>query len=55
MGISQSTVPVIEEPIGSTVTVDDLDSTRIDRGVDQGGQENDGNDKSAVEDHCVEW
>ena len=51
---SQSTVPVFEEPIGTTFTVDDLNFTGICRGVDQGGQKNDGNGKSAIEDHCVE-
>ena len=53
VGISQSTSPVLEEPIGTTFTVNELNCTGIGRGVDQGGQGNDGNSKSAVEDHCV--
>lgn len=53
--ISQSTVPVFEESVGITFTVDELNFTGIGRSVDQGGQETDGNGKSASsEDHCVE-
>jgi hypothetical protein len=55
VGISQSSVQVLEEPNGITLTVDDLNFTSIGRGVDQGGQENDSNGKSAVEDHFAEW
>jgi hypothetical protein len=54
VGISQSTLRVLEESKGTTCTVVDLNSTGSDPGVDQGGQENDSNGKSAVEVHCVE-
>ena len=51
---SQSTVPVLEEPIGTTFTVNELDFTGIGRGIDQGGQENDSNGEGAAENHCGE-
>lgn len=54
LGISQSTVPVLEEPIRVTLPVDDLDFAGVGRGVDQSGQENEGNSESAGEDHFVE-
>lgn len=54
LGISQSTVPVLEEPSGVTIALDELDLTGIGRGVDQSGQEDDGNGESATENHCAE-
>jgi hypothetical protein len=54
VGISQSSVQILEEPNGTTCNVVDLNSTGSGPGVDQGGQENDSNCKRAVEVHCVE-
>jgi len=54
-GISQSTVPVLEEPIGTAFAVNDLNFTGIGRGIDESGEENDGNGESVTENHdCVE-
>jgi len=52
--ISHSIGHLSEEFIRSILTVDDVNYTSIGRGVDQGGQKNDGNGKSAVEGHRVE-
>jgi len=54
LGGSQSTAPVLEEPIGAVFAIDDLDFTSIGRGVDQGGQKNEGDGESTAENHCVE-
>jgi hypothetical protein len=55
VGISQSSVRVLEESKGTTCTVVDLNFTKKGPvGVDQGGQENDSNGKRAVEVHYVE-
>ena len=54
-GISQSTVPVLEEPVGTAFAVNELDFTGVGRGIDKSDEENDGNGESAAETHdCVE-
>ena len=52
--ILHSTGRVTDEQIFITPTDAELDFTGIGLGVDQGGQENDSNGKSAIEDHHVE-
>jgi len=54
LGGSQSTAPVLEEPIGAVFTIDYLDFTGKGRGVDQGGQEDKSKGESTAENHCVE-
>lgn len=54
LGGSQSTAPVLEEPIGAAFAIYNLDFTSEGRGVDQGGQENESDGESTAENHCVE-
>lgn len=54
LGGSQSTAPVLEEPIGAVFTVDNLNFASVGRGIDQGGQKDDGDGESTAENHCVE-
>lgn len=49
--VSQSAVPVLEEPIGTTFPVNDLDFAGVGRGIDESGQEKDGEGKSVSENH----
>ena len=52
-GISQSTVPVLKVPVGTTFAVNNLDLAGVGRGVDESGQENESNGKSVSESHRV--
>jgi hypothetical protein len=49
--VSQSAVPVFEEPIGATLAINELDFTGIRRGVHEGSQENDDKGERASENH----
>lgn len=54
VGVLQSIVPVLEEPIGTSFTVNDLYFTGKGCGFDQSGQENESNCESTAEYHRVE-
>lgn len=50
-GDSQSAVPVLEEPIGTTFAIDELHFASVGGSVDESGQEDDGEGESASENH----
>ena len=52
-GVSQSAVPVLEEPIRTTFAVDYLYFAGVGRGVDEGCEGEEGNSESTAEYHLV--
>ena len=55
-GVSQSAVPVLEEPVGTALAVDYLYFAGVGRGVDEGWEGEEGNSESTAECYRVgEW